>query len=117
MVIDAAMNDLIRPALYDAPHPVTRVSEKKPQSGAKERVDVVGPVCETGDSFLQGWPLGKVEPGDVVALWATGAYGMAQASNYNGRARPAEVLVNGKRTKLIRRRETQDDVLRTDALF
>jgi diaminopimelate decarboxylase len=117
VVIDAAMNDLIRPVLYDAPHPVTRVSEKKPQSGAKERVDVVGPVCETGDCFLQGWPLGKVEPGDVVALWATGAYGMVQASNYNGRARPAEVLVDGKRVRLIRRRETQEDVLRTDVLF
>ncbi len=117
MVIDAAMNDLIRPVLYDAPHPVTRVSQSKTQSGARERVDVVGPVCETGDCFLQGWPLGKVAPGDVVALWAAGAYGMVQASNYNGRGRAAEVLVEGKRARLIRRRETQDDVLRTDALF
>ena len=117
VVIDAAMNDLIRPVLYDAPHPVTRVRQKKAQSGARERVDVVGPVCETGDCFLQGWPLGRVEPGDVVALWAAGAYGMVQASNYNGRGRPAEVLVEGKRARLIRRRETQDDVLRTDALF
>ncbi len=116
VVIDAAMNDLIRPVLYDAPHPVTRVIEKKPQSGAKERVDVVGPVCETGDSFLQGWPLGQVEPGEVVALWSAGAYGMVQASNYNGRARPAEVLVEGKRVRLIRRRETLEDVLRTDVL-
>jgi len=117
VVIDAAMNDLIRPVLYDAPHPVTRVSQSKTQSGARERVDVVGPVCETGDCFLQGWPLGKVAPGDVVALWAAGAYGMVQASNYNGRGRAAEVLVEGKRARLIRRRETQDDVLRTDALF
>jgi len=117
VVIDAAMNDLIRPVLYDAPHPVTRVSEKKARSGARERVDVVGPVCETGDCFLQGWPLGEVAPGDVVALWAAGAYAMVQASNYNGRGRPAEVLVEGKRARLIRRRETQDDVLRTDALF
>jgi diaminopimelate decarboxylase len=116
VVIDAAMNDLIRPVLYDAPHPVTRVSEKKAQSGARERVDVVGPVCETGDCFLQGWPLGEVTPGDVVALWATGAYGMVQASNYNGRGRPAEVLVEGKRVRLIRRRETQHDLLRTDTL-
>jgi len=117
VVIDAAMNDLIRPVLYDAPHPVTRVSGKKAQSRARERMDVVGPVCETGDCFLQGWPLGKVTPGNVVALWAAGAYGMVQASNYNGRGRPAEVLVEGKRARLIRRRETQDDVLRTDALF
>ena len=116
VVIDAAMNDLIRPALYDAPHPATRVSVKKAPWGGRERVDVVGPVCETGDCFLQGWPLGKVTPGDVVALWAAGAYGMVQASNYNGRGRAAEVLVEGKRVRLIRRRETQDDVLRTDAL-
>ena len=117
VVIDAAMNDLIRPVLYDAPHPVTRVSEKKARSGGRERVDVVGPICETGDCFLQGWPLGEVSPGDVVALWAAGAYGMVQASNYNGRGRPAEVLVKGKRARLIRRRETQEDVLRTDVMF
>jgi diaminopimelate decarboxylase len=117
VVIDAAMNDLIRPVLYDAPHPVTRVRQKKAQSGARERVDVVGPVCETGDCFLQGWPLGEVTPGDAVVLWAAGAYGMVQASNYNGRGRPAEILVEGKRARLIRRREMQDDVLRTDALF
>ena len=117
VVIDAAMNDLIRPVLYDAPHPVTRVRQKKTQSGVRERVDVVGPVCETGDCFLQGWPLGKVAPGDVVALWAAGAYGMVQTSNYNGRGRPAEILVEGKHARVIRRRETQDDVLRTDALF
>ena len=117
VVIDAAMNDLIRPVLYDAPHPVTQVRQEKAPSGVRKRVDVVGPVCETGDCFLQGWPLGKVTPGDVVALWAAGAYGMVQASNYNGRGRPAEVLVEGKRARLIRRRETQDDVLRTDALF
>jgi diaminopimelate decarboxylase len=117
VVIDAAMNDLIRPVLYDAPHPVTRVRQKKAQSGARERVDVVGPVCETGDCFLQGWPLGEVTPGDAVVLWAAGAYGMVQASNYNGRGRPAEILVEGKRARLIRRREMQDDVLRTDALL
>ena len=117
VVIDAAMNDLIRPALYDAPHPATRVSVKKAPRGGRERVDVVGQVCETGDCFLQGLPLEKVTPGDVVALWAAGAYGMVQASNYNGRGRAAEVLVEGKRVRLIRRRETQDDVLRTDALF
>ena len=117
VVIDAAMNDLIRPVLYDAPHPVTRVSQSKTQTGVRERVDVVGPVCETGDCFLQGWPLGKVAPGDVVALWAAGAYGMVQTSNYNGRGRPAEILVEGKRARVIRRRETRDNVLRTDALF
>ncbi|HTC41045.1 MAG TPA: diaminopimelate decarboxylase [Candidatus Acidoferrales bacterium] len=115
VIVDAAMNDLVRPVLYDAPHPITCIR----QSGSKQdhvagRVDIVGPVCETGDCFLQEWPLGKVQPGDTLAIWTAGAYGMVQSSNYNGRCRPAEVLVNGKRARLIRRRETQTDVLRTD---
>jgi len=117
VIIDAAMNDLARPVLYDAPHPITRVRQPSGEKGtAPQRADIVGPVCETGDSFLQGWPLDPVQPGDTVAIWATGAYGMVQASNYNARRRPAEVLVNGKRARLIRRRETYADLLRTDLL-
>lgn len=117
VIIDAAMNDLARPVLYDAPHPITRVRvHNGEKSTPSQRADIVGPVCETGDSFLQGWPLGRVEPGDTVAIWAAGAYGMVQASNYNGRRRPAEVLVHGNRALLIRRRENQADLLRTDAL-
>ncbi|HTZ48470.1 MAG TPA: diaminopimelate decarboxylase [Verrucomicrobiae bacterium] len=117
VILDAAMNDLARPVLYDAPHPITRVRDANPgKKSASERVDVVGPVCETGDSFLQGWPLGHVEPGDAVAIWTTGAYGMVQSSNYNGRCRPAEILVHGKNARLIRRRERQADLLRTDIL-
>jgi diaminopimelate decarboxylase len=117
VIIDAAMNDLARPILYDAPHPITRIHENNEKKQiTHKRVDIVGPVCETGDCFLQGWPLGHVEPGDTIAIWAAGAYGMVQASNYNGRCRPAEILVNGKRARLIRRRETQADLLRTDLL-
>jgi len=121
VIIDAAMNDLMRPVLYDAPHPITRVAQNKAHrrstnSEAEQRVDVVGQVCETGDCFLQDWLLGNAAPGEVLAIWAAGAYGMAQASNYNGRCRPAEVLVDGKSTKLIRRRETRGDLLRTDVL-
>jgi diaminopimelate decarboxylase len=117
VIIDAAMNDLARPVLYDAPHPITRIRiQGQESSKTATRVDVVGPVCETGDRFLEGWPLGAVKPGDTVAIWAAGAYGMVQASNYNGRCRPAEVLVKGKRARLIRRRETFTDLLRTDAL-
>jgi diaminopimelate decarboxylase len=117
VILDAAMNDLARPVLYDAPHPITSVNRNKhTPAGGSKRVDVVGPVCETGDCFLQGWPLGEVSSGDLVAIWAAGAYGMAQASNYNGRRRPAEVLVSGTRATLIRRRETHDDILRTDVL-
>jgi diaminopimelate decarboxylase len=117
VVVDAAMNDLLRPALYSAVHPITqiaRVAGRKKM--AAERVDIVGPVCETGDCLLHDWPLGEVKPGDLLAIWVAGAYGMTQASNYNARTRPSEVLIEGTRSKLIRRRETQDDLLRTDAL-
>ena len=117
VIVDAAMNDLARPILYDAPHPITPISEDRHEPVAsRHRADVVGPVCETGDSFLEDWPIGNVQAGDVVAIWAVGAYGMVQASNYNGRRRPAEVLIKGKRARLIRRRETQADLLRTDVL-
>ena len=112
VVVDAAMNDLMRPALYGAIHPVTRVTEER-NSVTSRRVDVVGPVCETGDCFLRDWPLGEVKDGDVLAIWSAGAYGMSQSSNYNARGRAAEVLVSGKRFRVIRRRETQQDLLRT----
>jgi len=117
VVVDSAMNDLMRPALYGAIHPITKTArEGKESSGRRERVDIVGPVCETGDCFLRDWPLGEVKAGDLLAIWVAGAYGMSLASNYNARCRPAEVLVEGKRFRLIRRRETQDDLLRTDVL-
>jgi diaminopimelate decarboxylase len=115
VVVDSAMNDLMRPALYGAIHPITKVRQERQEKGTPlKRVDVVGPVCETGDCFLHDWPLGEVQTGDVLAIWAAGAYGMAQASNYNARRRPAEVLVEGNRFRLIRRRETQSDLVRTD---
>jgi diaminopimelate decarboxylase len=117
VVVDAAMNDLLRPALYGAVHPITQIARFAGRKKmADERVDIVGPVCETGDCLLHDWPLGEVKPGDLLAIWVAGAYGMTQASNYNARTRPSEVLIEGTRSKLIRRRETQDDLLRTDAL-
>jgi diaminopimelate decarboxylase len=117
VVVDSAMNDLMRPALYGAIHPITKTSrEGKKNNARRKRVDIVGPVCETGDCFLRDWPLGEVKAGDLLAIWVAGAYGMSQASNYNARRRPAEVLVEGKRFRLIRRRETHDDLLRTDVL-
>ena len=117
VVVDSAMNDLMRPALYGAIHPITKIErEGKENDARRQRVDIVGPVCETGDCFLRDWPLGEVKAGDLLAIWVTGAYGMSQASNYNARCRPAEVLVEGKRFRLIRRRETQNDLLRTDVL-
>jgi diaminopimelate decarboxylase len=108
VITDAAMNDLIRPALYQAYHEIFPV---KPRAGRARTVDVVGPVCETGDFFARDRKLSPVEPGDLVALLDAGAYGMAQSSNYNTRLRPAEVLVEGTRARLIRRRETVDDLL------
>jgi diaminopimelate decarboxylase len=117
VVVDSAMNDLMRPALYGAIHPITKVTRKRnSKSSPAERVDIVGPVCETGDCFLRDWPLGAVKTGDLLAIWVAGAYGMSQASNYNARCRPAEVLVEGRRARLIRRRETQNDLLATDVL-
>jgi diaminopimelate decarboxylase len=109
VIVDAAMNDFMRPALYDATHPVTRAQRA---SGQLAHADIVGPVCESGDCFLQDWPLGNVVPDDVLVLWGAGAYGTVQASNYNSRPRPAEILVDGKRMHLIRRRESRADLIR-----
>ena len=108
VITDAAMNDLIRPALYQAHHEIVPVRRR---AGRPRTVDVVGPVCETGDFFARDRKLGPVEPGDLVALLDAGAYGMAQSSNYNTRPRAAEVLVEGAKARLIRRRETMADLL------
>src|SRR5258708_7142091 len=117
VVVDSAMNDLMRPALYGAIHPITKIMrEMKEKDASRKRVDIVGPVCETGDCFLRDWPLGEVHAGDLLAIWVAGAYGMSQASNYNARCRPAEVLVEAKRSRIIRRRETKQDLLRTQLL-
>ncbi len=108
VITDAAMNDLIRPALYQAHHEITPV---RPRAGRPRIVDVVGPVCESGDFFAHDRKLAPVEPGDLLAVLDAGAYGMAQSSNYNTRLRPPEVLVEGTRARLIRRRETMADLL------
>jgi len=105
------MNDLIRPALYQAHHEIVPV---RPRAGRVRAVDVVGPVCETGDFFARDRKLKPMEPGDLLALLDAGAYGMAQSSNYNTRMRPAEVLVEGRKATLIRRRETIADLLRPE---
>ncbi len=108
VIVDAAMNDLIRPALYQAYHEIAPV---RPRAGKPRIVDVVGPVCESGDFFARERKLAPVEPGDLLALLDAGAYGMAQSSNYNTRPRAAEVLVEGANARLIRRRETMSDLL------
>jgi len=111
VITDAAMNDLIRPALYQAHHEIVPV---KPRAGKPGIVDVVGPICETGDFFARDRKLKPVEPGDLLALLDAGAYGMSQASNYNTRPRAAEVLVEGAKARLIRRRESIADLLATE---
>lgn len=110
VIVDAAMNDLIRPALYGATHWITPV--KKAVGARVERVDVVGPVCESGDFFVHDWPMAEVEAGDLLAIWSAGAYGFAESSNYNSRARAAEVLVEGRRFRVVKRRETHADLIR-----
>ena len=109
VITDAGMNDLIRPALYQAHHEI--LSVKQP-SGKLDfsPVDIVGPVCETGDFFARDRPLTRVKAGDVLAILDAGAYGMSLSSNYNTRLRPAEVLVDDQTPCLIRRRETYKDL-------
>ena len=113
VIVDAAMNDFIRPALYDAVHPIS--TAKRPEgnnNAARIRVDVVGPVCESGDFFAQDWPLTRVSTGDLLVLWGAGAYGFVETSNYNSRLRPPEVLVEGSGFRIIRRRESFSDLVR-----
>jgi diaminopimelate decarboxylase len=109
VITDAGMNDLIRPALYQAYHQILPVVYD--DLAKSSVVDVVGPVCESGDFFARDREMPEVKEGDLVAILDTGAYGMSQSSNYNSRPRPAEVLVEGKHARLIRRRETIRDLV------
>ena len=111
VIVDAAMNDLIRPSLYQAEHEIIPV--RSPGSTI-ENVDIVGPICESGDFFARDRELPEVAEGDLLAILDTGAYGMPLASNYNSRPRPAEVLVEGESVKVIRKRETVSDLLRPE---
>jgi diaminopimelate decarboxylase len=134
IVVDAGMNDFMRPAIYGAIHPITkaeirnskfdtwlrtrpeyRVSSFESPSArlvGHQRADIVGPVCETSDCFLHDWPIEDVNEGDLLVLWGAGAYGYVSATNYNSRRRPPEVLVEGNRFRLIRRRESFADLTR-----
>ncbi|MBW4026653.1 MAG: diaminopimelate decarboxylase [Acidobacteria bacterium] len=109
VVTDAAMNDLVRPALYQAHHEILPVVRR--QGSRQIAVDVVGPVCESGDFFARDRLLPTAREGDLLAILDAGAYGLSLSSNYNTRMRPAEVLVKGATAKLIRRRETIGDLL------
>jgi diaminopimelate decarboxylase len=108
VVVDGGMNDLIRPALYGSYHEIVPVERR---TGPKQLADVVGPLCETGDFLARERQMPELKPGDLLALLGAGAYGYVLASNYNSRPRPAEILVDGDETFLIRRRETLDDLM------
>jgi diaminopimelate decarboxylase len=114
LIVDAAMNDLIRPALYGAFHEIVPVTLHTDQLARSEATDIVGGVCETGDFFARDRALPIMEEGDLLAILDVGAYGMVLASNYNTRPRPAEVLVSRKSVKIIRRREKISDLLRPE---
>lgn len=109
LVVDAAMNDLLRPSLYDAWHDIVLVGDASGRDAVD--YDVVGPVCETGDTFALGRTLPRCGPGDLVALMGAGAYGASMASTYNSRPLAAEVLVDGGRYAVVRRRQTFDDMV------
>jgi len=111
VIVDAGMTDLIRPALYHAWHQIEAVT---PRPGSRLRADVVGPVCETSDTFGVDRPLPPTEVGDLLAIRDTGAYGAIMASNYNRRPTAPEVLVDGDQWRIIRRRQTIDDMLQWD---
>ena len=113
LVLDAAMNDLIRPAMYDAYHDIRPV---RPRPGALVAYDVVGPVCETGDTFTRERLLPPLEAGDLVAFMTAGAYGAAMSSEYNTRPLVPEVLVNGADFAVIRPRPTYEEILARDPM-
>ena len=112
-IVDAAMNDLARPALYDAWHEVVEVN---PHAGAAVEYDIVGPICESGDFLARARTLAVTE-GDLLAILSAGAYGMTMSSNYNTRPRAAEVMVDGSEAHLIRRRETVEDLYALESLL
>lgn len=112
-IVDAAMNDLIRPSLYGARHEITPLNQHGDTT--KIQSDIAGPVCESGDFLARDAMLPEVSPGENLCVLDAGAYGMSLASNYNTRPRAAEVLVNGTRARLIRRRETLKDLLQQEA--
>jgi diaminopimelate decarboxylase len=113
LIVDAAMNDLIRPAFYDAYHEIVPVTRR---SGGRIKSDVVGPICESGDFFCHDRPLPRAGEGDLLALLSAGAYGSVMASNYNTRSLAAEVLVAGTKAALVRRRQPIPDIWSGESL-
>ncbi len=114
VIVDAAMNDLLRPSLYDSHHDIQPVLKK--ESSAVNAVDVVGPICESGDFLAKDRKMPNSQPGDLLAVMSAGAYGFTMASNYNSRPRVPEVLVKGKDITVIRKRESYEDLIRGETI-
>ncbi len=114
-VVDSGMHQLIRPALYEGYHEIVPVTEPA-ADGTVESVDVVGPICETGDFFCQNREIASFQPGDLIALMSAGAYGMVMASTYNSHPLPAEILVDGDEARLVRERQTFEDLIAPELL-
>ncbi|MDD5661294.1 MAG: diaminopimelate decarboxylase, partial [Candidatus Omnitrophica bacterium] len=110
IIVDAGMNDLIRPSLYSAYHNILALQKTK----GNEKADVVGPICESGDFFAKERNIPRVKKGDYLAVMSAGAYGFSMSSNYNSRPRPIEVMVSGNKTTVIRKRETLADLIRNE---
>ena len=115
LVVDAAMNDLIRPALYEAYHQLLPVTQASPDADLTP-LDVVGPVCETGDTFAEGRLMPPIQSGELLAFMSTGAYGFAMASTYNSRPLAAEVMVSGDRWQVVRPRQSYEDMFGMETL-
>jgi diaminopimelate decarboxylase len=118
VIVDAAMNDLIRPSLYKAYHSVQKVARKRTAASPQDRIiaDLVGPICESGDFLAQSRSMEAVESGELLALMSAGAYGFSMSSNYNSRPRAAEVLVDGDKYFVIRDRESYEDLIRGERI-
>ena len=112
-IVDAGMNDLIRPALYHSYHEIVPLRESQ-RGGERDKIDIVGPVCETGDFFARDREMPELREGDLLAIMSAGAYGFVMASNYNSRPLPAEALVRGDKFALIRKRQTNADLVRDE---
>lgn len=116
IITDGGMNDLIRPALYDAYHEIIPIVRNQKPVTSNQKYDVVGPICESGDFFAKDRYLPEFKEGDYLAVMGAGAYGFSMASNYNSRRRPTEVMVKGKKTQVIRKRETYKDLTRSEVI-
>ena len=113
-IVDAGMNDLIRPALYQSYHEIVPVCRASVSDAGREKIDIVGPVCESGDFFALDREMPELHEGDLLAIMSAGAYGFVMASNYNSRLLPAEALVRGDKFALIRKRQTWEDLVRAE---